>query len=1087
MRSRFCLLAMLGACMLGTQPCSRASEPAMDLSGQWQVLLDHEGTVDPGDVDPSDDFQPVTLPGTLRDQGLGDPVGPDTQWIGGVKTELWNQPKYARYRDRDHFKMPFWWQPERHFVGTAWYRRSVDVPAAWNGKRILLELERPHWMTTLFVDGQQVGQGDSLGTPHRFDLSDHLAPGEHTLTLGVNNSLNAIDVGLNSHSVSDHTQTAWHGIVGAIELRAEPKVAIEKTQIFPSKQGRSVRLKIDLVNATEQRRNETISVKVAQDDRVLGERVFSIDLAVGTSSFDGELQFTETPRRWDEFSPSLCHFTATIESTQDVYEDTFGVRSIETANRQLVLNGKPIFLRGSLECCIFPLTGYPPTDLDSWTRIIRICKEHGLNHLRFHSWCPPKAAFVAADELGFYFQVECSTWPNASTKLGVGEPIDTWLYRETERVLSEYGNHPSFLLLASGNEPAGAERGGKFLGPWVTEYKMRDDRRLFTSGSGWPSIDENQYHVTPSPRIQQWGEGLSSRINAKQPETITDYQDFVSRYQAPVVSHEIGQWCVYPNFDEMKKYGGSLKLRNFEVFRDFLDEAKMLDQAEAFLMASGKLQVLCYKEEIESALRTATFGGFQLLDMRDFPGQGTALVGMLDPFWDSKPYLTPEQFRRFCGPIVPLARMQKRTWRTDETFTADLEVSHYGPETLVNAEVRWTITAEGKTVASGSLAPQTIQAAGLRQLGRIEVLLSECKEAANLNLEVTIDTPDGPIANDWNIWVYSEQVDASNAEEVLVVHALDEEATSHLRHGGKVVLLANPRTVKTDVELGFSSIFWNTAWTGGQAPQTLGVLCDPAHPALARFPTESHSDWQWWELIHGAATMEMDSLPDSLRPMIQVVPDWFAPQRLGLAFEAKVEGGKLLVCSMDLQNDLDHRPVAKQMRASLMGYVNGDEFQPAEEVTADQVRELFRELSPLEKLFPTISVDSHQAGYGPEMLIDGDASTMWHTAWSPSPEALPHWLMLDLHKPITVAGIRAWPRRVQDNGRIKGFEVLVSSDAKHWQQVAAGTWPNDAAMKVVAFDEPHTFRYLKLIASEEVNGKAFTSLAEIDLDLVASE
>lgn len=153
--------------------------------------------------------------------------------------------------------------------------------------------------------------------------------------------------------------------------------------------------------------------------------------------------------------------------------------------------------------------------------------------------------------------------------------------------------------------------------------------------------------------------GFTIKSNAQPPETTTDYREYLSRYQAPIVSHEIGQWCVYPNFDEIDKYTGSLKLKNFEIFRDFLEQAGMSDQAKPFLMASGKLQVMCCNEDIESALRTPSFGGFQLLDMRDFPGQGTALAGMLDPFWDSKPYRTPAEFRRFCGPIVPLARMSK--------------------------------------------------------------------------------------------------------------------------------------------------------------------------------------------------------------------------------------------------------------------------------------------------------------------------------------------------------------------------------------------------------------------------------------------
>ena len=109
----------------------------------------------------------------------------------------------------------------------------------------------------------------------------------------------------------------------------------------------------------------------------------------------------------------------------------------------------------------------------------------------------------------------------------------------------------------------------------------------------------------------------------------------------PAVVHEMGQWCVYPNFDEVRKYTGPLKPKNFDIFHDSLAEHGMLDQWRDFLRASGKLQALCYKEEIEAALRTPGIGGFELLDLHDFPGQGTALVGVLDPFWESKGYITP--------------------------------------------------------------------------------------------------------------------------------------------------------------------------------------------------------------------------------------------------------------------------------------------------------------------------------------------------------------------------------------------------------------------------------------------------------------
>ncbi len=314
------------------------------------------------------------------------------------------------------------------------------------------------------------------------------------------------------------------------------------------------------------------------------------------------------------------------------------------------------------------------------------------------------------------------------------------------------------------------------------------------------------------------------------PATAIDYREYINRYDVPVVSHEIGQWCVYPNFDEMKKYTGALKPRNFEIFRELLAQAQMSDQAHDFLMASGKLQVLCYKEEIESALRTPGFGGFQLLDLHDFPGQGTALVGVLDPFWDSKPYLTPDEFSRFCGPTTPLARMAKRTWMNDETFAAEIEICHFGAAAIPDATPHWSITCGGEVIHSGALSSSDVPTGKLTRLGRVEFPLADFEGPVKLTLRVWLNDGGKQHANDWEFWVYPAHLDTAPTEDILLVRTLNDAAESHLEQGGKVVLFVDPSRVGSDVQIGFSSIFWNTAWTGGQAPTPW--VCSVTRPIL---------------------------------------------------------------------------------------------------------------------------------------------------------------------------------------------------------------------------------------------------------------
>jgi hypothetical protein len=920
----------------------------MDLSGTWTFELD------PDDQGIAESWHRRTLhdtlhlPGSLQAQGFGQDISVDTEWTGSIFDDSWfTEPRYEPYRRPGNVKVPFWLQPDKHYQGAAWYQRGVEIPPDWQSQRVALTLERPHWETRVWLDDRQIGRQTSLSTPHVYDLGG-VSPGAHRLTIRVDNRL-IVNVGPNAHSVSDHTQTNWNGIVGRIELSAGSPVWIDDLQVYPDVARKSAKVHIRVNNALARSGRARLTLQAQLTNSALRQTpepvAVDVDLEAGGMQTEVSYALGDDAQLWDEFHPALYRLAVDLEALVDgaSYVDrqttTFGLREVHIDGTQLAINGRKLFIRGTLECCIFPLTGYPPTDLDAWKRIIQVCKAHGLNQIRFHSWCPPAAAFHAADELGFYYQVECAAWANQGASIGDGDPLDAWLYDEGRRVTASYGNHPSFIMMAYGNEPAGKHE--EYLAQWVTYWKQRDPRRVHTSGAGWPAIPENQYHNIPQPRIQRWEEGLNSRINALPPETRTDYSDYVQRLAVPIVSHEIGQWCVYPNFDEIQKYTGYLKARNFEIFRDSLEQHHMGDQAHDFLMASGKLQTLCYKEDIESALRTPGFAGFQLLDLHDFPGQGTALVGVLDPFWDSKGYVTAEEYRRFCNSTVPLARMSKRYWRTSETFAADVDIAHSGPAPLDNLTTRWKLVdGAGRAVASGALPPATIAIGNDQRLGRVEIDLGRLTPARKYTLVVALEGTE--FENDWDIWVFADRLDTAAPHDLPIVERLDEAALARLGEGGKVLLMPRAEAVRTESTIGFSSVFWNTAWTHGQAPHTLGILCDPTHPAFADFPTEYHSNWQWWELIHGSAAMVLDYLPGALRPLVQPIDTWFENRRLGLLFEARIGRGALLVCSMDLHSDLDGRLVARQMRHSLLRYMSSDQFRPRVSVDATAIRAILQ-------------------------------------------------------------------------------------------------------------------------------------------------
>ena len=946
-------------CILLLLVCCRQQEQQLSLAGEWLVRLD------PDDVGVKEQWynqlfnEKLQLPGSLQEQGFGYDVDINTKWTGQVVDSAWfKAPEYEKYRRPGNIKVPFWLNPDKHYVGVAWYQKEVQVPFGWNVKTTVLELERTHWETTLFVDGKEIGKQDGLSTPHRYKLE--LQPGKRKFVIRVDNRVN-IPVGINAHSVSDHTQSNWNGITGRLKLSTKPHFHIDDMQVYPDVDKKNINVKVhfnaktnpgkvNLILQIETLTGEPVGQSVKYNFTPFSQTtaVYSdgsgLPAKVDVSPLNNELVFdaiVETDKNillWSEHSPNLYRLKAVLETLdgKDERYTNFGFRQFKREGTRFQVNGKPIFLRGTLECCIFPLTGYPSMEREYWAKIYRTCKDFGLNHVRFHSWCPPEVAFDMADSMGIYLQVECAAWAT----IGNGQYLDKWLYAESDRILKEYGNHPSFCMLAYGNEPGGRNQ-VQYLSELVDYWQKKDNRRVYTGAAGWPYIENADYWNTPDPRIQAWGAGLRSIINAQPPRTNYDWAEII-RTNMPTVSHEIGQWCVYPNLNEIEKYTGVLKAKNFEIFKETLAEKNMADLAEKFLYASGRLQTLCYKADIEAALRTPGFAGFQLLDLHDFPGQGTALVGVLDPFWDTKGYVDGKEFSMFCNSVVPLVRFPKMIWLENETMEVPIEIANFGEKSVDNAPVVWTVTtSDGQLLKKGSFQ-KNVPLDNCIPVGNIDFAFNNIKEPRQLVVTVAIENTS--VKNQWNIWVYpAKKPDIPNMP--YITSTLDQTALEKLNNGENVLLTFPRGTVSPqkggNIPVGFSSIFWNTAWTRKQAPHTLGILCDPAHPALSSFPNQGYSDYQWWDIVSHCDAMLMDDFPADFRPIIHLIDDWFTNRKLGILFEAKIGNGKLMVCSVDLQKDIDKRPAAAQFRQSILEYMASEQFNPEKEVNIDLIKELF--------------------------------------------------------------------------------------------------------------------------------------------------
>jgi hypothetical protein len=779
------------------------------------------------------------------------------------------------------------------------------------------------------VDSNYIGTQDSLISPHVYELGTDLAPGKHRLTICVDNT-RKIDLGRFVSINYEGTQTNWNGLIGKLELRAKDPVSIADVQVYPDVARKLAKIRVAISNTTGRPASGKLTIGAAP--RQGGARVPPRDIPF-TASQTGAIVTAELPmganaRLWDEFSPALYDLTVTLAANTnggafaDTASVTFGMRDFAARGTQFTMNGRPIFLRGTLECAIFPRIGYPPTDVESWRRIYRVIRSYGLNHMRFHSWCPPEAAFTAADIEGIMIQPE---GPQANVQVGRDAKRDEFLEQELLRMVRAYGNHPSFVMMTPGNEFGGPM---ELMARWVDMLIQEDPRHLYSSASNNALVTGNrQFTVSSRPRGVQ---GTSTAV---------DFRDAVSKQDRPLVGHEIGQWTFYPNFDEIKKYTGVLAAKNFELIRDDLAAKHMLDLAPRIIQATGRQAVLLYKEEMELLLRTPGHAGFALLDLHDYPGQGTALVGLLDPFWDSKGFITPEAHRRYAGPTVPLLRMTKRTYTASEPFSAEAEVAHFGPKDLLSAQPQWSIRDEkGREVASGSLAALTVPTGKLTSLGYFNASLARSPVPSKFAVSVALKGT--PFANDWDIWVYPPNAEITAPADVVVARRWDE-ANKALAEGRKVLLLTvtvNPAMSRPGK---FLPVFWSSVWFPNRQPSTMGILCDPKHPALAQFPTEFYSNWQWYDLIQNSRTMILDATPATFRPIVQVMDTFERNGKLGNLFEARVGKGSLLVCTMDLPGLADKQPAARQLLKSLYGYMGSEAFRPPQELESALLAKMF--------------------------------------------------------------------------------------------------------------------------------------------------
>jgi hypothetical protein len=942
-QSRRHFLAMSGAtaataALAGLYATPAAALPprpgAQSLAGRWRFALDRDDVGARAGWFAKDlaAHASIALPGILQTQGYGDPITAETQFVAALPRDMrwYLLPQYQPYTKPGKVEVPYLSQPVRHYLGVAWYQRDFDVPAAWQGKRIALTLERTRWRTDVYVDDKLVGSNRSLVAPHEFELGI-LAPGKHRLSIRIDNRMLEPKYRPDGHAVSDSEGSTWNGIVGRIELSATSPVWIDDAQVFPDLAGKSVEVRVKIGNLTG-----------AAGAGVL--RAGGVAVPVNWSAEGGTASLTVSlpnAKPWSEFQPELQRLSLALsgQHADHSHELSFGMRDIKVDGKAILINGELLNLRATHDGGGFPLTGYPATDVETWKRIIGICKQWGLNGMRFHSWCPPEAAFTAADELGFYLQPECGMW-NAFDR---DHKMLDLLNEETAALLKAYGNHPSFVMLAATNEPAGAY--AQQLPGWDKRWRAADPRRLYADGTGrWAPPPGGpgtpfaaDYLVTGSPA--RGPRGWFGGDYEEQLNTLT------KGARVPCVGHEIGQWCAYPDFSVIDKFSGKRKYAafprgidtgkepylhpgNYIIMRDFARQHGLLERNKELAHASGRFQLACYKEEIEANLRTPSYSGYQLLDLHDYLGQGGALIGVLDVFWESKGYAQPEEFRQFNNVTVPLARLRERVLTAGQPLTAEVELAHFGPAPMASARPLWRIVdAAGQAVLSGALPARPIPRGKNLRLGTISASLAGLRAPAAYKLVVELEGT--AFRNEWNFWLYPDKVETAAPTGVLVTSSWDE-AKAALANGGRVLFLSGvPDKPSADLALTTVPVFWNRLMNPSRT-WMLGLWCDHRHPALAGFPTEANCDWQWADLLPKTYGMNVDTLPKALTPIVQPIDDWNRSVKFAMLFECAVGQGRLMVASFDLSEaGVAAHAGAPSLRRSLLDYLASSRFQPA--------------------------------------------------------------------------------------------------------------------------------------------------------------
>lgn len=938
----------------------------------------------------------MDLPGTLDENGIGHRDVGANQWhpdavLGNAAGEIDKDAPIATRFTRRHT-----------YEGEARISRKITVPD-YGTDRLFVLAERARALR-LLVDGEacSVFRQGTLSTPYIFELTG-AAPGEHEFTFLSDNSYPGMPKAAiyYSSAATDETQTNWNGILGECSMYTRPQNFIDSLRVYPRAVKKEEKNKaggyvldvcVELAPGAKKvykdakiiLQSEALAAGELEDTQTLTEIISYSGEGLAEAGTDKEenpktmeIWFRDLPLRenvklWDEDEGNLYEMAVTLDngmSAEDKGGSTaecrtrFGIRSFgDNGSGRLALNGRAIFLRGEANCAEYPETGHPPMTIPEWKEMLLKYRSYGINFVRFHSHCEPEAAFAAADELGMLLQPELSHW---DPKDAFGTEESYRYYRaELVDLLKTYANHPSFVMLTLGNELQAQDEGRERMRELVRTAKRMDPTRLYANGSnafyGEEGCDpESDFYTSQSCKdvvIRGTFSGMRGYLNENYPSADRTYDEAMAEirkeYQKPVFSFEVGQFEVLPDFEELESFHGISDPVNLKLIKKRVEERGLLPTWEKYVEATGELSRLAYREEIEAAMRTRELSGISLLGLQDFPGQGTALVGMMNSHLEPKPYdfARPERFREFFQECRILVKLPHYTYEAGERLIAEVEAANFGKRNIEGVFC-WTLAGKKSVSENGNCEPaeikskNTVIATGedteiticrpgsYTEVGSLDIPLDFVEKNTALTLKVRI----GDSISAYPIWVYRKTTPVC-PENVYETRAFDVKTREILQNGGRVYLSpdADKESLPNSIKTQFTTDFWSVG-TFADQEGGMGQLIDTEHPIFKEFPTDFHTDWQWWIM----ATKRAVILPHPMKTIITEMDSYAFLRPMAQMIEFRCLKGKVLLSTMELHKSQQY-PEVRALQASIYTYLSGENFEPAEEITEEELSMLVR-------------------------------------------------------------------------------------------------------------------------------------------------